>query len=72
MKELIEQLAEKLAEKYNLDSKALLGKNEDIMYIDLGKDLVEMNRHTHLSKCLSSDSKIVSVFKSINTLLYLV
>lgn len=69
MKALIEQIAEKLAKKYSLDKDALLGQSKDLMYIDLGSCLVELDKHTHLSKCISTESKMISAVNAVQSLL---
>lgn len=70
MYELIEQLAEKIASKHSLDKDALLNRNHDIMYLEINEEsLLEVNRHTHLSKCISKDFQVINLFDAIQTLL---
>lgn len=70
MYELIEELAEKIASKHFLNKEALLNKNQDIMYLEVsGDSLLEVDRHTHLSKCISKDPQIINLFNAIQTLL---
>ena len=70
MYELIEQLAEKIASKYSLNKDALLDRNHDIMYLEIdGDSLLEIDRRTHLSKCISKDFQVINLFDAIQTLL---
>jgi len=70
MYELIEELAEKIAIKYSfLDKDALLGKNPNIMYLDIKSGLLEIDRKTHISKCISKEEKVINLFNAIQTLI---
>ena len=68
MCELIEKLAEKIANKYSLDKEALLNNNPKIMYMGLGGGIVEFDRNTHLSKCITQEKEKVEVFIAIQNL----
>lgn len=70
MYKLVEQLAEQLAKKYFLDKDALLNKSSNIMYINLGNGLVEVDKKTHLSKCISTEKEKITAFTAIQSLLY--
>lgn len=69
MKELISQVAEELAKKYSLDKRALLNQNPDIMYINTGNELIELEKLTHLSKVITKDVRKIRIFDAIQTLL---
>lgn len=69
MYKLVEQLAEKVANKYSLDKDALLNNNSKIMYINLGNGIIEFDRNNHLSKCITQEKEKVAVFDAIQTLL---
>lgn len=61
-------VAEKIAKIYNLDVDALLDKNFKIYYVNIGNNLLEIDRETYLSKCISSDLKAIQAFNAIQTL----
>lgn len=66
MKELLEQLASQVANEFKLDKDAILDRNENIFYF-VNKDMIiEVDRKTHLSKCLYSGStRLPSLLESI-------
>lgn len=65
-RELLEQLATQIANEFKLDKDAILNRNENIFYF-INKDMIiEVDRKTHLSKCLYSGStRLPSLLESI-------
>ena len=69
MKQLLEQLAAKVAEEFNLDKDAILDKNENIFYFINNDSIIEVERKTHLFKCLySGNQKVAKLLDSIKTI----
>lgn len=68
MKNLLQSIAYIVANKYNLNVDALLDTNQRFYYVITSFGLLEVDRNTHISKCISSDSKIIAAVEAIKTL----
>ena len=69
MERSIELIAKDVAKRYSLNEDALLGRSDKIFYFNTGKELIEVERKSYLSKCISTDLKTIAVFAAIQTLL---
>ena len=65
----IELIAEEVSKKYSLDKDSLLNRSDKIFYFINNTELIEVERETHLSKCISTDKKTISIAAAIQTLL---
>lgn len=66
MKEFLEQLAEKIANEFHLDKDAILNKSEKIFYFINNDQIIEVEKETHLSKCIyNGDPKLSTLLESI-------
>jgi hypothetical protein len=66
--DLLQQLAEKIAKENNLDASALLGKNDKIFYLLINESIVEVERSTHISKCITVSYDIYKLIEALQTL----
>lgn len=66
--DLLQQLAEKIAKENNLDASALLGKNDKIFYLLINESIVELERSTHISKCITIPYDIYKLIEALQTL----
>lgn len=65
----MEKIAEQIAKEFNLDKDAILDKNENIFYLINDDSIIEVDRKTHLSKCLyNGNKKVAKLLDSIKTI----
>ena len=68
MKEFLEKVATQIATEFHLDKDAILGINENIFYFINNNEIIEVERKTHLSKCIYNGTKVSKLLESFNTL----
>ena len=56
----MDSIAEQIAKEFNLDKDAILDKNENIFYFINNDSIIEVDRKTHLSRCLHNGNRKVT------------